>query len=140
MSPGFRELENITADLGIEAWGSNLQEAFTAAGEALAALLSDLPPDSARSTTRITVHSPTREGLLVVFLNEIIYREETENFLPGRISHLEIREDSLTALLKGTTYDPQKHHLNAHIKAATYHGLEIVEEKDEVRIRVIFDV
>ena len=41
MSGGFRELENITADLGIEAWGLGLEDAFTSAVHGLASLLSD---------------------------------------------------------------------------------------------------
>ena len=140
MPGGFRELENITADLGIEAWGTDLEDAFASAAHGLASLLSELPGSDQPLTRKIRIQAGTLPSLLVQFLNEIIYMEETQSFLPGRITHLKIRNNDLEATLTGAIFDPEIHTLNAHIKAATYHGLEIVEEGDEVRVKVIFDV
>lgn len=140
MSGGFRELENITADLGIEAWGSGLEGAFASAIHGLASLLSDLPGGDQPLTRQIRIEAGSLPSLLVQFLNEIIYLEETQSFLPGRITHLTIQNNDLDATLTGAIFNPEIHTLNAHIKAATYHGLEIVEEGKTVRIKVIFDV
>ncbi len=140
MSRGFRELENITADLGIEAWGADLEDAFASSAHGLASLLSDLPGSKQPLTRKIRIEAESLPSLLVQFLNEIIYLEETENFLPGRVTHLKILNNDLDATMTGAIFDPEIHTLNAHIKATTYHGLEIVEEEDEVRVRVIFDV
>ena len=140
MSKGFRELENITADLGIEAWGTDLEDAFASSAHGLASLLSDLPGGDQPLTRKIRIEAESLPGLLVQFLNEIIYLEETEDFLPGRVTHLKILNNDLDATMTGAIFDPKIHTLNAHIKATTYHGLEIVEEEDEVRVRVIFDV
>ena len=140
MIGGFRELENITADLGIEAWGFGLEDAFTSAVHGLASLLSDSSGSDHHLTRKIRIQAGSLPSLLVQLLNEIIYLEDTENFLPGKITRLKIRNNRLDATLTGAIFDPEIHTLNAHIKAATYHGLEIVEEGDEVRVKVIFDV
>ncbi len=140
MSRGFRELENITADLGIEAWGADLEDAFASSAHGLASLLSDLPGGDQPLTRKIRIEAESLPSLLVQFLNEIIYLEETEDFLPGKVTHLKILNNDLDATMTGAIFDPKIHTLNAHIKATTYHGLEIVEEENEVRVRVIFDV
>jgi SHS2 domain-containing protein len=137
---GFRELENITADLGIEAWGLGLEDAFASAAEGLACLLSNQPGGDQLLTRDIKVEARSLSSLLVQFLNEIIYLAETQDFLPGKVAALKILDHDLDATLTGAIFDPGTHTLNAHIKAATYHGLEIEEKGDEVRIRVIFDV
>jgi SHS2 domain-containing protein len=140
MSKGFRELENITADLGIQAWGKDLEAAFASAAHGLASLLSDLPESEQPLTRRIRIKTGSLSSLLIQFLNEIIYLKETKSFFPGKVTRLKIQHNNLDATLTGATFDPEIHTPNAQIKAATYHGLEIVEEGDEVRIKVIFDV
>jgi SHS2 domain-containing protein len=140
MSGGFRELENITADLGIEAWGLSIEDAFASTVHGLASLISDLSGGDQPLARKIRIEAGSLPSLLVQLLNEIIYLEDTEYFLPGKITHLKIRNNHLAATLTGAIFDPEIHTLNAHIKAATYHGLEIVEKGDEVRVKVIFDV
>jgi SHS2 domain-containing protein len=140
MSGGFRELENITADLGLEAWGTNLEDAFASAAHGLASLLSNVSEGDQPVTRQIRIEAGSLSSLLVQFLNEIIYMEETEDFLPGEITHLKIHNNNLDATLTGVIFDPEMHSLNAHIKATTYHGLEIDQTGQEVRIKVIFDV
>ena len=140
MSGGFRELENITADLGIEAWGLGLEDAFTSAVHGLASLLSDSSGGDQPLTRRIRIEAGSLPSLLVQLLNEIIYLEDTESFLPGKITHLKIGNNHLHATLTGAIFDPDIHSLNAHIKAATYHCLEIDQSGKKVNIKVIFDV
>ncbi len=140
MSRGFRELENITADLGIEAWGHSLEDAFSSAAHGLASLLSELPGGEQPLEKDIHLEADSLSTLLVQFLNEIIYLEETQDFLPGAVKHLTLTGNRLDATLTGAAYDPGIHTLNAQVKAATYHGLEIKKEGDTVRIKVIFDV
>jgi len=140
MSRGFRELENITADLGIEAWGHSLEDAFSSAAHGLASLLSELPGGEQPLEKDIHLEADSLSTLLVQFLNEIIYLEETQDFLPGAVKHLTLTGNRLDATLTGAAYDPGIHTLNAQVKAATYHGLEIEKEGERVTIKVIFDV
>ena len=140
MHGGFRELENITADIGIEAWGPSVESAFASAANGLASLMSDAPSGPNPLTRQFRISADSLPSLLVQFLNEIVYLEETEGFLPGRVTDLSINGQDLDVTLAGDTYNADIHSLNAHIKAVTYHGLEIEEKTEEVRIRVIFDV
>ena len=140
MSAGFKELENITADIGIEAWGHSLEDAFVSAADGLARLMSDLPAGPKPVTRKIRIEAGSLSSLLVQFLNEIVYLEETQGFLLEKVTYLIISGCTLDAVLTGAVFDPEVHSINAHIKAATYHGLEIDEKEDEVRVKVIFDV
>lgn len=140
MPPGFRELDDITADVGLEAWGQDLEQAFASTASGLASLMSDLPGGDHPSTRRIRITADSLPGLLVRFLNEIIYLYDTEAFLTASVTRLTISDHTLEAALAGATYDPSHHNLNARIKAATYHGLRIEERPGEVRVQVIFDV
>jgi SHS2 domain-containing protein len=140
MAGGFKELDGITADLGIEAWGENLEEMFTQAGLGLAASIATLPADGDSTTRNICIEAPSLPDLLVKFLNEIIYLEDVDGFLLHRIPKISIKDSNLEATLTGVTFNPSLHSINSHIKAATYHGLAIEEAPGEIRVRVIFDV
>lgn len=140
MPGGFKELDNITADLGIQAWGPSLPDAFASAALGLASLLSDQPEGDQSLEKNIQIEADSLPALLVRFLNEIIYLEETQDFLPGAVKHLTITGNRLDATLTGAAYDPEIHTLNAQVKAATYHGLEIDQSGNLVKIKVIFDV
>ena len=140
MSCGFKELEGITADLGIEAWGETLEEAFVQAALGLSATMADLPAEDDKVKRTILVHAPSLPDLLIKFLNEIIYWEEVDGFLPMNVPNLFIDGSRLEATLTGTIFDPSRHAMNTHIKAATDHALAIDETPGEVRVRVIFDI
>ena len=140
MTGGFKELDGITADLGIEAWGETLEEMFIQAGLGLAAAIAQLTENRDTFTRTILIEAPSTLDLLVKFLNEIIYLEEVDGFLLHHIPGLSIESSNLKATLAGVTFNPSLHSINAHIKAATYHDLSIEEKPGEFRVRVIFDV
>ncbi len=140
MASGFTELEGITADAGINAWGDTLEEAFTGAAEGLASLLADLPESSLKENAPVTVRGENLSSLLVGFLNELIFLEETQGLIPGKIKRLWINGNNLFATVlcaKSGSVDPSE---RSHVKAATYHGLEIDQSGDRIEIKVIFDV
>ena len=140
MASGFKELEGITADAGIEAWGNSVSEAFIGAGEGLASLLAKIPEDKLTKTESVSVKGDDLSSLLVNYLNELIYLEDTRDMIPGKIKKLWIREPNLFAVVmcaQNSAVDPAD---RGHIKAATYHGLEIKQLEEEIRIKVIFDL
>ena len=140
MSGGFRELDNITADIGIEAWGADLEKAFASAALGLISLFTDPPGVEGPLVRKIRIEAASLPSLLVRFLNEIIFLEETEGYIPCSVQNLKISNNILQATLSGALFDPSLHTMSAHIKAATYHGLEIDQSGADVKIRVIFDV
>ncbi len=140
MAGNFRELEGITADVGIEAWGATIEEAFIQTSDGLASLISDRSTLSDDLTEEVEVTADDLPGLLVNFLNEIIFLAETGSFLPLKTVSLRIRGSTLAATMKGCIFQPEINIRNVGVKAATYHGLTIEEGPERVTIRVIFDV
>jgi len=140
MAGGYRELEDVTADVGIRAWGSTLTEAILFTSEGLFSFISNLGTLTGSDSRTISIKAPDLDSLLINFLNEIIFLEETESFLPKAVESLVLEDQALTAVVKGDIYDPSKHDTNIHVKAATYHGLVIKEGPDGWEVEVIFDV
>jgi len=133
-------LEGITADVGIEAWGATVEEALMQAGDGLASLISELKTLTDDKFEEIQITSHDLPGLLVNFLNEIIFLAETMDFLPLKTASLHIHDSVLSARLRGCTFQPGIHTRNTCIKAATYHGLTIEETDGKFTVKVIFDV
>ena len=140
MAGGYRELEGVTADVGIGAWGSTLSEAILFTSEGLFSLISDLNTLTGSDSRTISVQAPDLDSLLINYLNEIIFLEETESFLPKTVESLVLEDLALTAVIKGDIYDSTRHSPNIEVKAATYHGLVIEKGPDRWEVEVIFDV
>lgn len=140
MTGGFRELEGITADVGLEAWGSTVEEALMQAGNGLASLISETSSVTGEISEEIEIVSGDPQGLLVNFLNEVIFLTETKDFLPLKTASLSIDGSTLRARMTGCRYRPEDHQRNICIKAATYHGLTIEKKTGQVTVKVIFDV
>jgi len=140
MTSGFKELEGITADAGIEAWGDTVAQAFIGAAEGLASLLAEIPEEKLTRTESISVNGENLSALLVKFLNELIYLEETSGLIPGKVKKLWIREPNLFAVIRCADSSAINPADRGHIKAATYHDLEIKQSESGIRLKVIFDI
>jgi SHS2 domain-containing protein len=80
------------------------------------------------------------EGLLVAWLSEMLYLYEVDGFLAAgsTISHL--TDAALHAEVAGEAFDPARHRVAGHVKAITYHGLEITRDAGGWRAPIIVDV
>lgn len=138
MAKDFEILEH-TADSGIIAYGRDLRGAFKNAARGMFSLITDL--DSIGEVVRrdIELDAPDREGLLVAWLNELIYLFDTDNILFRRFDITELSDNRLKARIYGERVDRAKHELKMEIKAVTYHMLK-VSQGDGYRIQVLFDI
>ncbi len=136
---GYRVIDH-TADLGIRVFGRGLEELFANAAFALFDQLTDLDKVREESSSALRVEGAGMAELLVRWLNELLYRSESEGWLfkSFSISHLE--PNSLDAVARGEKFDPSRHEWKREIKAATYHQLEIQERDGRWEGRVIFDL
>lgn len=127
-----------TADTGIVAYGADLKEAFANAAYAMFTLIADL--EGVREDVRrpVKVESEDLEGLLVDWLNELLYVFEVERTIFRRFEISELSNTGLKAEVCGETMDPPRHRLRSGVKAATYHMLNI-DRDHEYSVRVIFD-
>jgi len=144
------EVLDVSGDIGIRAYGKTITEAFVSASTGLYSLTTNLNAIEAKKSIDISVESDTLEGLLVSWLNELIFHLDAYGFIGKKILINEfspiagqpdsLRAYRLKAIIHGEEFDPVRHEGKLLIKAATYHRLKI-EKKDGLwEIDVIFDI
>lgn len=130
-----------TADIGLEAYGSNLEEAFIHAAEGMFSILSPAAQIKYERSASFQIEAETVKELLIVWLNQLLYLYDAEKLLPGYFKIKKLDGNSLEAEITGETVDPNKHKIDTYIKAATYHETKIIQDKNgHFSLQVIFDV
>ncbi len=129
-----------TADAGIVAYGAGLGEAFANAAYGLFCLMADMEQVAEKTARRVEVEAGDREGLVVAWLNELLYLFDVEHLLFRSFDIRELTDTRLSAEARGEEADASRHRLRGGVKAATYHMLRVWEDEGLYRIRVIFDV
>jgi SHS2 domain-containing protein len=133
---GFQEVEH-TADWALRVRGRDLRELLVNAARGMNHLIvSDLdavPTDVQRC---VVLDAFDAESLLVEWLSELAYWAESEMLVFREFDLREVTSDRLEALVRGGHATG----LQKHIKAVTYHDLEIVEREGGLEVTVVFDV
>ena len=132
------ELIEHMADMGLEAYGQNLPEAFANAAYGMFSIISDIESVKELETRRVEINEADIESLLFEWLNSLLYYFDVEMLLFKRFDIIEFGENHLIARCFGEKYDPSRHYLKTAVKSATFHLLEVDKEKN--RVQVIFDV
>ena len=136
---GFTLLEH-TADIGISAYGDNLEETMSWLAVGMFSLIVDPYTVATSESQQVSVVSRDRETLVVDWLNELLYQYEATGFLPKECRVTLGQEDTrLDALCRGESVDPAKHQILTIIKAATYHQLSVSHNR-QWRANVILDI
>lgn len=126
-----------TSEIGLQVQAPSFPELLAEAGRGLARLmLREVPAEAEGETREIEVSSHDRESLLVDWLNEILYVAETGLWVPLEFEVLEATDSRLRVRARGVTVEVSP----SMVKAATFHGLEVVETADGVSAEVILDV
>ena len=129
-----------TADAGIVAYGSSLEEMFANAATGMFTLMADLDGVRPLEERRIDVEGRDREGLLVRWLTELLYHLDAEEMLFSRFEVDEISDRRLRARAWGEPIDQDRHRLHFGVKAVTRHMLEVRAEDGGYRAQVLFDI
>jgi len=129
----------------VEAWGATPAEAFAQAARGLFAVVLDCDPDDWHGdgeAASITVECTAKswQGLLVSWLSELLYRFDTEAFVPLAFDLTDCMPPRLTATLHGLTLADPAQAAGTAVKAVTYHNLHIETGNDETRVNVILDI
>jgi SHS2 domain-containing protein len=139
MKTGYRILEH-PADVGIEATGASLKEAFENSAKGLLSLIISSESVDAQEERFIKIKSLDLPNLLVKWLSEILFLYDGENFIVGELEIESISPTGLEAIVRGEAVDEVRHPMNMDVKAVTYHQLKIQETKDGCLIRVFLDI
>jgi SHS2 domain-containing protein len=84
----------------------------------------------------VELEADDRGLLLADWLNELVYLADANQFVPERISELELERGRLRAIIRGHRGDPRP-----LVKAASLHGLEYgCEREGRWRARLVLDV
>ncbi|TFG36684.1 MAG: archease [Nitrospirales bacterium] len=131
---------DISGDIGLTALGDSLQEAFVNAAIGMYSLMTGLDAVATKKTIDMSVEHQSPEGLLVSWLNELIFHFDAYGFIGKKIDIKEFSEKRISASIAGEEFDPERHEGRLLIKAATYHRLRIEKKNERWEISVIFDI
>lgn len=128
-----------TADIGLKAYGKDINEAFENAGLAIFNIISDTSDIEAIIEIEFEVASEDEVSLLYDYLEELLFYHETEFMLFSEF-HVKIDENlNLKANIKGEPIDWNKHERKTEIKAITFHKMD-VKKTDHVEVQAIVDL
>jgi len=138
--------DGVTSDATFRAFGTDLDELFTAAADATTGLMVAEPETLAPAVTvPVTVTAPSLDLLLLRFLEELVFEKDAHHLLL-RATAVRVQaagsdgEARAEALLRGETIDPSKHALATDVKAVTLHGLRVERAGDHWEAQVTLDV
>jgi SHS2 domain-containing protein len=135
----FRILEH-TADIGFEALGTTREEVFANAARALFHIIVELDSVEPRETVDLHVEGADPPSLLVNWLSELLYLQDTEGWLFREFQLISLAERSLVAAARGEKLDPARHQLKLLVKAITYHQLALEPTPTGWRAQVYVDI
>lgn len=83
----------------------------------------------------VELEAPDRAALLVRWLDELVFRAETEDLVPDEVERLELGDGRLAATVRASRGAPR--HL---VKGVTYSGLTFEPDDGGYRATVVLDV
>ena len=140
------EVIDISADVGLRAFGDDPRSLFSNAAAGLYDLITAPELIRENRSVELTAESRSLEGLLVSWLNEIIFRFDAYGFIGKKImiTGLSLANNTgsfkVRACLKGEDFDSSRHERRLLIKAATYHKLKIEQKNGIWQADIIFDI
>ena len=129
-----------TADIAIRAYGKDLKELFGNAAYGMFDIIADLEGIKNSLTIEINLKAPSKEELLVSWLDELLYNFYTKGIIFSEFDIASINEKELTAKSHGRHVGENRNRLKREIKAATFHDLEIKESSEGLSVDIVFDV
>lgn len=134
------EIMDHPSDVGIIAYGADLKDLFENAAYGMFSLMTDLKDVSIQNKFEVKAKGEDREELLVNWLNELIFLEDTHRVILKDFKISSITDTEISALAFGEKMEKGKHTVTRAVKAATFNRLEITGKKGYLIAKVVFDV
>jgi len=131
---GYREIEH-TADWELEVWAPDLSGLLEQAARGMYALSGVCLERSPHEQRELALQANDPEGLLVVFLGELLHFIEQDNLAFDQFQ-IELDDYNLHAQLSGS----QAQRMEKEIKAVTYHNLQVCQTANGLHVNIVFDV
>ncbi len=120
--------------------GISKEEVLRDAAVGMYSLITDIVSVQAKSVLEVSVTAESLEGLLVGYLNELIFHFDTYGFIGREVDVKVTGEFSLAAAVRGETFDVARHEPRVMIKAATYHNVRFEKAGHQWVAEVMFDI
>ena len=133
--PPYEEVDH-TADWALLVRGRDMSDLCRVAASAMLAACGARPAKGRRAERVLELHAEDREGLLVSWLEEILFSLETRRRVPTRI---DVTVSPQLELLAHWT-DAPLGEVEKPIKAVTYNDLSVREADGGLEATIVFDV
>lgn len=124
------------SDIGLQAFGKDRKALFENAAYGMFCLMADLKRVQAKEKLAIKVEGNDLDSLLVNWLNELIFHQDSKKLLFKDFKVKKMTGRQLEAEVWGEPIDQDRHFIYRPIKAATYNQLQIGKNQ----AKIIFDV
>jgi len=129
-----------TGDMGIIIYGGDLRELFLNAGRAFFSLITHLNRIRSTFEHTIVLKSENLDELMVTWLGELLYLFDAKGMLLKKFDLDEINKHGLKAVVRGESFQPERHVIKREIKAVTYHQVKVEKKGGTWEGRIIFDL
>lgn len=129
-----------TADIGVKVYGASLKELFENAAFAMFDIIADLEGMAGEIVQNFELDAPSREELLVAWLDELLYKFCTKEIIFFKFQVDELGDNAMAAKAFGRPVGENRNRLKTEIKAVTYHDLAIKKTAEGYEVEIIFDV
>ena len=130
---------DISGDVGLTIYGATVEELFQNAAHGLFSLMTEPSNILETEERKVTVESEDDEGMLIKWLNELIFLFDAYGFV-GKKFTIKFMTDQLSAVIAGGIFDYDKDERRLLIKAATYHNLSLKKDSSGYEAMVMFDI
>lgn len=132
-----------TADAKFQAFGKNLEEAFSNAATAMFEVIIKTGKIEKKITKKIEVKAKDKESLLYKWLEEMLFLLDTEFFMLNSVQKIRIKKEKETYILQaeilGDTFK-EKYERHGAVKAVTYNEMFVKEGKRKATVQVVLDI
>jgi SHS2 domain-containing protein len=135
---GSYEVLEHTADVGLVARALDLNDLFETATQGMATIAGVYRPGSGESI-RIHLQGSDVEGLLVDWLNEILYEHDSRGAALRAVTVDSVESSAVTGSIEVSPLSDRDDE-GIQIKAVTYHQLGVKRTDEGWEARVFFDV
>lgn len=127
-----------TADVKFRAEGSNIEEMFSSAADALNETIRGDIKILDQFEKSFEIDGKDNEELLYNFLEEFLFLLDAQSFLVARIKSISIGDGKLECVVVGDDVDNYK--FTNDVKAVTYSEMKVEEKKGKFVCEVVLDV
>ena len=126
------------ADIKLEIMASCKEDLFKGALEGMAYIIQpDVSKKSSLEKEQIEIHSLDINTLLIDFLNDVLAKSDIYNCIFDRIKIQKLTSNSIKGVIEGKNVEE----FSKEIKAATYHELNITQDKKgDWKAIILFDI